>query len=151
VLIVNGLGYESWLAKSLQVGGKQPVIIVATQGLTSHADPSGEHPGGDPHMWMDPLNAVRYAESIRDGLTRADPAGKDVYAANADVYIAKLKALDASIKADVEQLPPEKRLLVTNLYIETLSPRGGPAATYIDMLKHDAGLILSALGCNCKP
>jgi zinc/manganese transport system substrate-binding protein len=114
VLIVNGAGYESWLAKSLQLGGKQPVTVVATLGLTPHPDPTGDHPDGDPHLWMDPLNVVRYVENIRDGLIKADPAGKDVYSANADAYIAKLKELDSSIKTQVAQIPPERRLLVTN-------------------------------------
>ncbi len=212
LLIVNGLGYESWLQKSLQDAGTAPVLITATQGLAAAPD-------GDPHAWMDPNNAIRYVENIRDGLTQADPAGKEVYAANAAAYIARLKELDASIRAQVAQLPPERRLLVTNhddlgwfakaygftlvgavipsitdeaspsaqqmaalidtikrtkapaifvdvganpnlaeqvasgtgaqvvtgLYIESLSPAGGPAATYIDMLKYDAGLIVGAL------
>ena len=65
-------------------------------------------------MWMDPLKVVTYVENIRDGLSKADPAGKDVYAANATAYIQKLKDLDAWIKTQVAQLPPERRLLVTN-------------------------------------
>ena len=55
LLIVNGLGYETWLSKSLQDAGGQQVIVVATQGLTPLPDPSGSHPDGDPHMWMDPI------------------------------------------------------------------------------------------------
>jgi ABC-type Zn uptake system ZnuABC Zn-binding protein ZnuA len=35
--------------------------------------------------------------------------------------------------------------VVTDLYIETLSPSDGPAATYIDMLKHDVSQIVNAL------
>jgi len=89
-------------------------VIVATTGLSPAADPSGEHPDGDPHMWMNPLNVVHYVENIRDGLTQADPAGKELYAANASAYIAKLKDLDTWIKLQVTALPPAKRLLVTN-------------------------------------
>ena len=89
-------------------------LVVATAGLTPNPDPSGEHPDGDPHMWMDPLKVLHYVENIRDGLSKADPAGKDIYAANAAAYMAKLKDLDAWIKAEVVQVPPEKRLLVTN-------------------------------------
>jgi ABC-type Zn uptake system ZnuABC Zn-binding protein ZnuA len=58
--------------------------------------------------------AVHYVENIRDGLTQVDPAGKDVYARNAQTYIAKLKDLDGWIAAQVAQIPPERRLLVTN-------------------------------------
>ncbi len=114
VLIVNGLGYETWLTKSLQDSGGQRMLVVASAGLTPNPDPSGEHPDGDPHMWMNPLNVVHYVDNIRDALSKADPAGKDVYAANAQAYGARLKDLDAWIKGQVAQVPPEKRLLVTN-------------------------------------
>ena len=114
MLIVNGLGYETWLAKTLENVSGEQLIVVATKGLTPNPDPSGEHPDGDPHMWMNPLNTIQYVKNIRDGLAQVDPAGKDTYTANEDAYIAKLKDLDQWVKAEVAQLPPEKRLLVTN-------------------------------------
>ncbi len=106
VLIVNGLGYEAWLTNLAGASQVQATIITATDGLQTLS--------GDPHMWMDPLNVVRYTENIRDGLAKADPAGAVEYAANAAAYITSLKTLDASIKAQVSQVPAEKRLLVTN-------------------------------------
>ncbi len=114
MLIVNGLGYETWLAKTLENVSGQRVVVVATKGLTPNPDPSGEHPDGDPHMWMNPLNTIQYVENIRDGFIQVDPAGRDIYAANADAYISKLKDLDQWVKNQVAQIPPEKRLLVTN-------------------------------------
>jgi ABC-type Zn uptake system ZnuABC Zn-binding protein ZnuA len=114
VLIVNGLGYETWLKSSLDSLQGQRLIITATNGLTPNPDPSNEHPAGDPHMWMNPLNVVQYAENIRDGLIQADPSGRDIYSANTDAYISKLKDLDAWVKSDTAQLAPEKKLLVTN-------------------------------------
>ncbi len=219
LLIVNGLGYEAWLTKTLQDTGGQRIVVVATEGLTPNPDPSGEHPDGDPHMWMNPLNVVHYVENIRNGLSTADPTGKDIYFANAAAYIAKLKDLDQWIKNEVVPLPVEKRQLVTNhdalgyfseaygfklvgavipsvtneaspsaqqmaslintiksteapaifldisenpklaqqiasesgaqvvtdLYVETLSPPNGPASTYLDMIKHDVSDIVNAL------
>jgi ABC-type Zn uptake system ZnuABC Zn-binding protein ZnuA len=114
VLIVNGLGYETWLKKTLENSGGQQLLVVATQGLAPHPDPTGEHPDGDPHMWMNPLNVITYVHNIRDGLIQADPAGKDSYTQNADAYIARLKDLDIWIKSQVSPLPASKRLLVTN-------------------------------------
>ena len=219
VLIVNGLGYESWLTKILENSGGKHLVIVASKGLSPNPDPSGEHPDGDPHMWMNPLNVVYYVENIRDGLSQADPAGKAIYTANAQAYIAQLKSLDQWIKSEVAALPPEKRLLVTNhdalgyfseaygfkvlgaiipsvtneaspsaqqmaalidtikssgapaifldisenqklanqiasesgakvvtdLYVETISAPNGPAASYIEMIKHDVTDIVTAL------
>src|SRR5512143_2423909 len=97
ILIVNGLGYETWLQKTLQDGGTAPLVITAAQDLAPAS-------GGDPHLWMDPANVVRYVDNIRDGLTLADPSGKDVYAANASAYAARLTQLDDSILALVAQV-----------------------------------------------
>jgi zinc/manganese transport system substrate-binding protein len=112
VLIINGLGYEAWLTKTLENSGG--LVVVATTGLSPNPDPSGEHPDGDPHMWMAPLNVIQYVENIRDGLIQADPGGRETYDTNANAYITKLKDLDQWVKTQVAQLPPEKRLLVTN-------------------------------------
>jgi ABC-type Zn uptake system ZnuABC Zn-binding protein ZnuA len=114
LLIVNGLGYETWLAKTIENINGGRLVVTATNGLAPNPDPSGEHPGGDPHMWMNPLNTIRYVENIRDGLIQIDPAGKDIYTANAEAYIAKLKSLDQWVKDQTAQIPPQKRLLVTN-------------------------------------
>ena len=128
VLIVNGAGLEKWLANILENAGGQRLVIEASAGLTPKqrsaegiicAPPSqvsgDEHAaGGDPHFWLDPVLVVRYVENIRDGLSQADPQGKEDYARNAEAYIARLKDLDAWIAAQVAQIPPERRLFVTN-------------------------------------
>ncbi len=212
VLVVNGLGYEPWLQNLLGTSGIALDTITASDGLQPAR-------GGDPHMWMNPLNVVHYAENIRDGLSKADPAGAAEYSANAAAYISSLNQLDAWIKQQVAGLPPDRRLLVTNhdelgyfadaygfkvlgavipsvtsdsapsaqemaqliqtvqssgapaifldvnenqnlarqiasetgtkvvtdLYVETLSAKDGPAPTYIGMMKYDVTTIVNAL------
>ncbi len=69
---------------------------------------------GDPHFWFDPTLVVKYVENIRDGLVAADPQGKDIYTANAAAYIVQLNELDGWINSQVEQIPAERRLLVTD-------------------------------------
>ena len=73
VLIVNGAGYENWLDKVLENAGGQRQVIEASAGLASRSP----DPAVDPHFWLDPTKVVRYVENIRDGLTVADPAGKE--------------------------------------------------------------------------
>jgi ABC-type Zn uptake system ZnuABC Zn-binding protein ZnuA len=118
VLIVNGANFESWLDKTLQNAGGQHTVIEASAGLTSRKPTANESidpdHAGDPHFWLDPTKVTHYVENVRNGLTAADPAGKAVYAQNAEKYISQLKDLDNWIKAQVSQIPPEKRLLVTN-------------------------------------
>jgi ABC-type Zn uptake system ZnuABC Zn-binding protein ZnuA len=140
VLIINGAGFETWLEEVLANAGGQRTVITASAGLAMrepgrgemlHEDehavetiagetpvPEDEHihhdHEGDPHFWLDPVSVVKYVENIRDGLSAEDPAGKELYAANAASYIAKLTELDSWVKAQVEMVPAEHRLLVTN-------------------------------------
>jgi ABC-type Zn uptake system ZnuABC Zn-binding protein ZnuA len=110
VLIVNGLGYETWLKKTLDSLDGQRRVIVATEGLSSVVDVPVGAAEQDPHLWMDPANVIGYVEQIRDGLILADPAGKDVYDTNSKKYILQLEALDQWVKDQVVQIPVEKRL-----------------------------------------
>lgn len=124
VLILNGLEYEHFIEPLLENAGGDRLVIEATAGLTPHPAEehaeeieSGEghgHEAGDPHMWLDPNLVITYVENIRDGLIEADPEGAEIYTANAEAYIVQLKELDAFIKAQVESIPVERRLLVTN-------------------------------------
>ena len=118
VLIVNGAGFEEFLTKLLENTHSQAIVIEASKGLTSRTlkpdEPHDEDNPVDPHFWLDPTKTIAYVENIRDGLTKADPAGAAVYRANADAYIAKLNALDAQIKNTVSAIPPERRKLVTD-------------------------------------
>ncbi len=121
VLIANGAGFEGWLQNIMANAGGERLVIEAAAGLTSRHPGEAEvsqdehgDAGGDPHFWLDPLSVIRYVENIRAGLSQADPAGADIYAANATAYIAKLRDLDAWITEQVRQVPEERRLLVTN-------------------------------------
>lgn len=80
----------------------------------AEGEESHDHSAGDPHMWLDPNLVITYVENIRDGLSEADSEGAETYKANADAYIAQLQELDTFIKEQVESIPAERRLLVTN-------------------------------------
>ncbi len=113
LLIVNGADYEHFLGPLLQNAGGQREVIEASAGL----HPSGEAEDGygiDPHLWLDPNHVITYVENIRDALTHLDPEGAADYQVNAETFSAELKALDAWIAEQVSQVPPERRLLVTN-------------------------------------
>jgi len=123
LLIVNGAGLEGFLQPLLEgIGADGPRVVEASAGLAPRAPREGEHGEeeddhgheSDPHFWLDPLNVVRYAENIRDALSAFDPAGADVYRANAAAYAEKLRELDRWMAAEVARVPPERRLLVTN-------------------------------------
>jgi ABC-type Zn uptake system ZnuABC Zn-binding protein ZnuA len=118
LLIANGAGVEAFLKKLLENAGGNRQVVEASAGLASRQPKAGEPAGDDgeidPHFWLDPVLVEKYVENIRDALSQVDPAGKDAYAANAAAYIAQLQTLDSWIKEQVSQVPPERRLLVTN-------------------------------------
>jgi len=117
VLILNGLEYEHFIEPLLENAGGEHLIITATDGLVPNQMESGETPGemvGDPHMWLDVNRVITYVENIRDGLSEADPNGAETYKVNAEAYIVKLQGLDAWIFQQVQSIPAERRLLVTN-------------------------------------
>lgn len=111
LIILNGAGYEVFLRSLWENAGGEAAHIEASAGIIPRQD--AEH-GLDPHMWLDPNLVLTYVENIRDALTHLDPAGEAVYRANADAYVAELKALNAWIVDQVSQIPVEKRLLITN-------------------------------------
>ena len=113
LLILNGLEYEAFIKSLLENAGGERMIVEATAGLSPRKD-AGNEQGVDPHMWLDPNLVITYVENIRDGLIKVDVQGAETYKANADVYIAQLKDLDAWIVEQVNTIPAERRLLVTN-------------------------------------
>ncbi|MFA5889530.1 MAG: metal ABC transporter substrate-binding protein [Actinomycetota bacterium] len=67
----------------------------------------------NPHLWVDPANAERYARAIRDRLVVLDPTNAATYRANTDTFLAVLARLDAAIAVAVETIPPANRVLLT--------------------------------------
>jgi len=101
----------------LRRGGKYVLFLSGfkTDSTSLLIAPIGEHrETGDPHFWMDPNNVIQYVINIRDGLSMADPYWAANYKKNADDYIVQLKNLDAEIRKQTEQIPADRRLLVTN-------------------------------------
>jgi len=113
LLILNGLDYEHFIESLLENAGSNGTTIEASAGIEPRTDNENEH-GVDPHMWLDPYLVIHYVENIRDGLIQADPEGRNIYTSNADVYILQLRELDIWIQEQVNSIPRDQRLLVTN-------------------------------------
>jgi len=115
VFFANGLGLEAYLENLVESAGGAniEVVTLSTGAPTITSFGQGDEEGGNPHLWLDPQNAVRYVEVIRQTLGRIDPAGVAAYDANAAAYTAKLTQLDSAIEREVNTLPMERRVLVT--------------------------------------
>jgi ABC-type Zn uptake system ZnuABC Zn-binding protein ZnuA len=51
----------------------------------------------DPHVWLDPIMAIKEVQNIRDALMARDPAHANEYLANENQYEAALRELDDSV------------------------------------------------------
>jgi zinc/manganese transport system substrate-binding protein len=221
LIVVNGLGFEGWMERLAQASAATAPVIVASAGVAprhaGHPDDAAPAAGPDPHAWQSVRDAEIYVANIRDGLVRADPAGRATYEANAAAYLAELDRLDADIRRAVAAIPRERRKVITahdafgyfaaeygiafiatqgvstetdpsardiariirvvrqqhiralffenaadprlilriaaetgariggTLYADTLSAATGPAATYVDMMRHNIGEIAEGL------
>ncbi|GAA4044669.1 metal ABC transporter substrate-binding protein [Agromyces indicus] len=77
-------------------------------------DHGHDHGEGNPHIWTDPELAETMVENIADGLAELDGVDADLVREGEADYLDRLEALDAWIEENVEQVPVEQRLLVTN-------------------------------------
>ena len=121
LLIVNGLGLEGWLPRLIESSGSKANIVVASNGVAPRKIDADEilsrhHAAGslDPHAWQSVAAAEIYVVNIRDAMAAADPANASVYKANADAYLARLKALDHDIRDAVAQIPSNRRKVISS-------------------------------------
>jgi ABC-type Zn uptake system ZnuABC Zn-binding protein ZnuA len=69
------------------------------------------HP--NPHLWLNPVYAMKFANLTKDKLIEMDPNNTAYYTKNANKYITLLKKLDEGIKHATQTIPPEQRKLIT--------------------------------------
>jgi len=67
----------------------------------------------NPHLWTDPLYAIKYAAVIRDELSKKDPTNEAYYAANYDAFAAQATALAEALRADQATVPAGGLKLLT--------------------------------------
>ena len=105
ILIENGLGLETWLARTIDnAKNDRLTTVIATDGLATTA--------GNPHLWMDPERARGYVRAIERALIARDPAGKAIYERNAATYDAKLVKLGSQIAARIATIPAASRSMI---------------------------------------
>jgi ABC-type Zn uptake system ZnuABC Zn-binding protein ZnuA len=120
LIILNGLDLETPTEKLAQANLKQGAIIFAlgnrtiaeTDYIYDFSFPKEQgHP--NPHLWLNPAYAIRYAELARDQLIRLDPQNQSAYERNAAAFVKKINVLDQAIKTAVETVPLNHRRLLT--------------------------------------
>lgn len=121
LIITNGLGFEGFMPRLIKSSGSKAAVVVASNGVRTieagddHSAKGGHsHSKIDPHAWQSIEAAKTYITNIRDGLSKADPTGAEIYAKNATAYLAELTALKAELDRMFGTIPPSKRIIVTS-------------------------------------
>jgi manganese/iron transport system substrate-binding protein len=123
LIFINGAGLEEFIERFLQNADGNAGLISVSDGIElmegeAHEEEEGEdedeHEEGDPHVWTDPNNVLVWVNNIENGLTTADPANAAYYTENANQYRQQLRELDDWVAAQVNQIPLERRKLVTD-------------------------------------
>jgi zinc transport system substrate-binding protein len=124
VVVLNGLGIESWLDRAIESAGGSKELVRAGEGLSSELIPQAQYiTGGEdqaatkgsapnPHIWLDPRLAAREVTNIAAALEKADPANSAGYEKNAQAYLARLAKLDADLAAELA--PLKGRSIITS-------------------------------------
>lgn len=111
----NGLYLEAQLEEFLvRLAERQPVEELGLWIPEEKRIESPIYPGRyDPHVWMDPEIWRHVVVGVRETLSELDPDGAEVYAANAERYLARLEHLDDYAAETLASVPEDKRVLVT--------------------------------------
>jgi ABC-type Zn uptake system ZnuABC Zn-binding protein ZnuA len=105
LVVMNGRGLDAWVADLAAASGSEAPILRL-----------GEDVGGatgDPHLWMDVQNGIRYADRIRDELSRVDAANATSYRDQAKSYTERLTQLDRWAREQIAAIPAERRRVVS--------------------------------------
>ena len=114
LVLWNGMNLERWFEKFFENVKEVPSAVVSA-GIEPMGIAEGPYTGKpNPHAWMSPTNAFVYVENIRKALAEHDPANAETYDRNAADYAARIKALDAPLRARIAAIPDAQRWLVTS-------------------------------------
>lgn len=91
LLVYSGAGMENWVDKSLKtLGGDAPKAVEAAGGIALLEEEGAK----DPHVWLDPANAMLMLENIKNALCELDPSHAETFEANYKKYERELSRLD---------------------------------------------------------
>lgn len=165
VFVYNSEAFETWVEnltdnlnedKTLVIEAADEIELLTTTEEThdheseAETDEDGhDHDGVDPHVWTDPLMAVKEVQEIAQELGEKYPEQKATFDKNAQNYITKLEQLDADYQAAFKDAKNKTFLVqhaafgylahqygLTQESIAGLSPDQEPTPARLAELKH---------------
>ena len=120
VLFMDGLHLEGSTKAQAEANlpSGAPIVELGTRTIARQDwafDFSFPRAKGDPnpHLWMSPPFAKRFAQVIEQTMVRRDPAHAVGYRARYRRYAVLLDELDRAVAASIQSIPPNRRVLLT--------------------------------------
>ena len=121
LILYNGINLETggnaWFTKLVQNAKKEENkdYYAVSEGVdVIYLEGQNEKGKEDPHAWLNLENGIIYAKNIAKQLEAKDPKNKDFYEANLKTYVEKLSKLDKEAKEKFNNIPKEKKTIVTS-------------------------------------
>jgi manganese/zinc/iron transport system substrate-binding protein len=112
IIFYNGLHLEGKLQPILQKMSLKKTVVAVSDDIPKH---ELIHYGQlhDPHIWFDVSLWIQAAKKVTQTLIHFDAPNAQFYQANLDRYTEKLQTLDTWVQAQVLNISPEQRILIT--------------------------------------
>ena len=121
LIFYNGINLETggnaWFTKLVKNANKEEnkdYYAVSDGVEVIYLEGQSEKGKEDPHAWLNLENGIIYAQNIAKRLIEKDPDNKDTYEKNLKAYVEKLTALDKEAKEKFNNIPEEKKMIVTS-------------------------------------
>jgi zinc transport system substrate-binding protein len=109
LIIINGIGFENWVDDLIdnEYDGlivdtsKGIMVIKSTDEEHGDEEDSDHHLEGDPHIWLNPIFAIKQVGNIALAFSSADPENVEFYMTNAAKYSEELHELDLKIRNEL--------------------------------------------------
>jgi ABC-type Zn uptake system ZnuABC Zn-binding protein ZnuA len=118
LLFEVGLGLEVWVANLVRTAGSPSLTIITTskgiglirdeQGHDGDHSDVGKQIQGNPHVWMDPANAITMMRHITEALIQVDPDHAQDFRQNQATYLKRLDQLRAELIERVRKLSDKR-------------------------------------------
>ncbi len=121
LIFYNGINLETggnaWFTKLVENAKKKENkdYYAVSEGVdVIYLEGQNEKGKEDPHAWLNLENGIIYAQNIAKRLIEKDPDNKATYEKNLKAYVEKLTALDKEAKEKFNNIPEEKKMIVTS-------------------------------------
>ncbi|MDK2918884.1 MAG: zinc transport system substrate-binding protein [Candidatus Petromonas sp.] len=116
VFIYNGVNMEMWADKLVKsISSEKLKVVEASSGVSlikledheegeygKHEGEEDNHGDYDPHVWLDPMRALKQAENIKNAFVAADEENMEFYESNFNEFANKLRELDQKYREELK-------------------------------------------------